>query len=85
MIGVQVKSFKDINEYKLLSALRREKLIDWVGLHPQLRATDGDEYLKVLLKHSSVDELYVAGCDPVMQKRCSGTPLVQQDLPNINT
>jgi len=40
-----------------------------VGLHPQLRATDGDEYLKVLLKHSSVHELYVAGCDPVMQKK----------------
>jgi len=42
VIWVKVKSFKDINEYKLLNALRREKLIDWVGLHPQLRATDAN-------------------------------------------
>jgi len=62
-------SFKDTNEYEVLNTLRREKLVDWVGLHPQLCATDGDEYLKVLLKDSNVDELYVAGCDPVMQKK----------------
>jgi len=62
-------SFKQINEYEVLNALRREKLVDWVGLHPQLCSTDGDEYLKVLLTGNDVDELYVAGCDPVMQKK----------------
>lgn len=62
-------SFKDTNEYEVLNALRREKLVDWVGLHPQLCSTDGDEYLKTLLGGSDVDELYVAGCDPVMQKK----------------
>ena len=62
-------SFKDINEYEVLNALRKEKLVDWVGLHPQLCSTDGDEYLKTLLKGNDVDELYVAGCDPVMQKK----------------
>ena len=62
-------SFKDTNEYEVLNAIRREKLVDWVGIHPQLCSTDGDEYLKTLLSDSNVDELYVAGCDPVMQKK----------------
>lgn len=62
-------SFKETNEYEVLNALRREKLVDWVGLHPQLCSTDGDEYLKVLLSGNDVDELYVAGCDSVMQKK----------------
>ena len=62
-------SFKDTNEYEVLNAIRREKLVDWVGIHPQLCSTDGDEYLKTLLSNSNVDELYVAGCDPVMQKK----------------
>jgi len=62
-------SFKDTNEYEVLNALRREKLVDWVGLHPQLCSTDGDEYLKALLNGNDIDELYVAGCDPVMQKK----------------
>ena len=62
-------SFKDTNEYEVLNAIRREKLVDWVGIHPQLCSTDGDEYLKALLSNSNVGELYVAGCDPVMQKK----------------
>jgi len=44
-------------------------LIDWVGIHPQLCATDGDEYLKTLLSGAKVDRLYVAGCDPNMQRK----------------
>jgi len=62
-------SFKETNEYEVLNALRREKLVDWVGLHLQLCSADGDEYLKILLSGNDVDELYVAGCDPVMQKK----------------
>lgn len=62
-------SFQEINEYEVLNAVRKEKLVDWVGLHPQLCAEDGDEYLKTLLKGADVERLFVAGCDPHMQKK----------------
>jgi heterodisulfide reductase subunit A-like polyferredoxin len=55
--------------FEVLNQIRREKLVDFVALHPQLCAEDGDEYLKTLLKNSDISELYVAGCDPTMQKK----------------
>jgi heterodisulfide reductase subunit A-like polyferredoxin len=63
-------SFHQMDIFEVLNALRREKLIDWVGLHPQLCADDGDVYLKELLKGADdLSSLYVAGCDPTMQKK----------------
>ncbi|MFN2340026.1 MAG: heterodisulfide reductase subunit A-like protein [Halanaerobium sp.] len=62
-------SFEGLDEYEALNRLRRDKLIDWVGIHPQLCSKDGDKYLIELLKGSDVDELYVGGCDPVMQEK----------------
>lgn len=62
-------SFKDMDEYEVLNQLRREELVDWVGLHPQLCSKDGDRYLIELLRGADVDELYVGGCDPVMQEK----------------
>ncbi|MFA5114182.1 MAG: heterodisulfide reductase subunit A-like protein [Candidatus Margulisiibacteriota bacterium] len=53
----------------VLNAIRREKLVDFVALHPQLCADDGDQYLRVLLDNKDIDKLYVAGCDPLMQKK----------------
>ena len=60
-------SFQQMNIFEVGNAIRREKLVDYVGIHPQLCSTDGDTFLSSLLKGESTDELYVAGCDPTMQ------------------
>jgi len=62
-------SFHQMNVFEVLNAIRREKLVDFVGLHPQLCADDGDAYLKTLLTNKGIDKLFVAGCDPMMQKK----------------
>lgn len=62
-------SFQEMNVFEVLNALRKENIFDWVGLHPQLCAEDGDRYLRELLKGADIDELYVAGCDPTMQRK----------------
>lgn len=53
--------------FAVLSDVRREKLFDYVCLHPQLCVEDGDEFIKVLLSGGETEKLYVAGCDPRMQ------------------
>jgi len=59
-----------MNIFEVLNTLRREKLIDWVGIHPQLCADDGDVYLAQLLAGApDLERLYVAGCDPTMQTK----------------
>lgn len=60
-------SFQKMNIFEVGNAIRREKLVDYMAIHPQLCATDGDAFLETLLKGDSTDELYVAGCDPLMQ------------------
>ena len=62
-------SFHKMDIFEVLNAVRREKLVDYVGIHPQLCADDGDAFLKVLLANKDTDMLYVAGCDPVMQSK----------------
>jgi len=62
-------SFNKMNVLEVLNAIRREKLVDFVALHPQLCADDGDQYMRVLLDNKDVDKLYIAGCDPLMQKK----------------
>ncbi len=62
-------SFKKMDIFEVLNAIRREKLVDFVSIHPQLCADDGDQYLQVLLDNKDVDKLYVAGCDPLMQQK----------------
>ncbi|MGJ8454048.1 heterodisulfide reductase subunit A-like protein [Pseudothermotoga sp. U03pept] len=62
-------SFKQMDIFEVLNTIRREKLVDFVVLHPQLCAEDGDEYLSTLTKNSDIEKLYVAGCDPAMQKK----------------
>ena len=63
-------SFHDMNIFEVGNAIRREKLVDYIAIHPQLCARDGDEFLKTLLSgvdSEETDELYVGACDPVMQ------------------
>lgn len=60
-------SFQGMNIFDVGNDIRREKLVDYVAIHPQLCATDGDKFLTALLQGNSTDELYVAGCDPTMQ------------------
>jgi heterodisulfide reductase subunit A-like polyferredoxin len=55
--------------FAVLSDVRREKLFDYVCLHPQLCVEDGDEFIKILLSGGDTGKLYVAGCDPRMQSK----------------
>ncbi len=60
-------SFSKMDIFGVLSDVRREKLFDYVCLHPQLCVGDGEEYLKALLSGGDTSTLYVAACDPQMQ------------------
>jgi heterodisulfide reductase subunit A-like polyferredoxin len=60
-------SFQQMNIFEVGNAVRREKLIDYIAIHPQLCSTDGDTFLSTLLVGDATDELYVAACDPNMQ------------------
>jgi len=62
-------SFKKMDIFEVLNAVRREKLVDFVSLHPQLCADDGDQYLKTLFANKDIGKLYVAACDPLMQQK----------------
>ncbi|WP_438318840.1 heterodisulfide reductase subunit A-like protein [Candidatus Caldatribacterium sp. SIUC1] len=59
-----------MNVFEVLNALRREKLVDFVGIHPQLCASDGDVFWEVFLKGADdVGKLVVAGCHADMQRK----------------
>ncbi len=61
-------SFQNMNIFEILNTLRREGLVDFVAIHPQLCADDGDNFLSTLLSNNEkIDKLFVAGCDPKMQ------------------
>lgn len=62
-------SFKKMDIFEVLNTIRREKVVDFVSLHPQLCADDGDKYLKTLLQNKDIEKLYVAACDPLMQQK----------------
>lgn len=62
-------SFQGMNIFEVANALRREKLVDYVAVHPQLCARDGDNFLTALLASNETEHLYVAGCDPMMQAK----------------
>ncbi len=62
-------AFQKMNVFEVLNTLRKEQLVDFVALHPQLCADDGDEFLKSFLKNKDIKDLYIAGCDPTMQKK----------------
>jgi len=63
-------SFHQMNVFEVLNALRRERLVDFVGIHPQLCASGGDVFWEVFLKGTGdVEKLVVAGCHADMQKK----------------
>ncbi len=62
-------SFSKMNTLEVLNAIRREKIVDFVSLHPQLCADDGDQYLKILLDNKDINKMYIAACDPLMQQK----------------
>jgi heterodisulfide reductase subunit A-like polyferredoxin len=62
-------SFKKMDIFNVLADVRREKIFDYVCLHPQLCVGDGEEFLKVLLAGKETDRLYIAACDPRMQEK----------------
>jgi heterodisulfide reductase subunit A-like polyferredoxin len=62
-------SFTKMDIFAVLSDVRREKLFDYVSLHPQLCVGDGEEFMKTLLAGGDTAKLYVAACDPQMQRK----------------
>jgi len=62
-------SFKKMDIFEVMNTIRQKKIVDFVSLHPQLCADDGDQYLKILLVNKDIDKIYIAGCDPVMQQK----------------
>lgn len=60
-------SFQQMNIFEVGNAIRRAKLVDYIAIHPQLCAADGDAFLATLLEGDGTTELYVAACDPAMQ------------------
>jgi heterodisulfide reductase subunit A-like polyferredoxin len=62
-------SFKKMDIFEVINHFRREKKVGFVAIHPQLCATDGDDFWRRFLKGISGDEIIVAGCDPLMQKK----------------
>jgi heterodisulfide reductase subunit A-like polyferredoxin len=62
-----------MNIFEVVNHFRRNKKVDFAVIHPQLCATDGDSFWRVLLgKHDNIEKIIVAGCDPVMQKKMFG-------------
>ena len=62
-------SFAKENAYEITNMVRKNFNVEFAAIHPQLCADDGDRFLKNLLKGTDIDVLYVAGCDPVMQRK----------------
>lgn len=63
-------SFQKMNIFEILNTLRREGAVDFVAIHPQLCADDGESFLVALSKNGdTIEKLYVAGCDPKMQTK----------------
>ena len=88
-------SFAKENAYEITNVVRKKFNVEFAAIHPQLCADDGDRFLKNLLKSSDIDILYVAGCDPTMQKKMfkdsftaagfDGSKLVGADVRNKTT
>lgn len=88
-------SFQQMNIFEVGNAIRREKLVDYIAIHPQLCAKDGDSFLSTLLKNGETDNLFVAACDPEMQVKMfrdafdvagfDKTKLKGVDIRNMNT
>jgi len=62
-------SFAKENAYEITNMVRKTHNVEFAAIHPQLCADDGDRFLRNLLKNTNIDILYVAGCDPTMQKK----------------
>ena len=62
-------SFAKENAYEITNMVRKDFNVEFAAIHPQLCADDGDRFFKNLLKGTDLDILYVAGCDPVMQRK----------------
>lgn len=62
-------SFQKMNAVEVLNIIRREGLADFVALHPQLCADDGDAYLETLMANKDIEKVFVAGCAQTMQRK----------------
>lgn len=60
-------SFHEMDIFAVGNAIRQEGLVDYVAIHPQLCSSDGETFLTTLLQGAATDQLYIAGCAPVMQ------------------
>ncbi len=62
--------FAKLELWKLVNFVRNELDVEYAVIHPQLCVTDGDNFLRDLLKDGDKDRIYViGGCDPRMQRK----------------
>ncbi len=62
-----------MNIFEVANHFRKGKKVDFVVIHPQLCANDGDNFWRIILgKKESIDKIVVAACDPAMQKKMFG-------------
>ncbi|MBO3809480.1 MAG: hypothetical protein FGF50_07800 [Candidatus Brockarchaeota archaeon] len=62
--------FAKLELWKLVNFVRNELDVEYAVIHPQLCVTDGDNFLRDLLKDGGKDRIYViGGCDPRMQRK----------------
>ncbi|MEM2089424.1 MAG: heterodisulfide reductase subunit A-like protein [Thermoproteota archaeon] len=61
--------------------MRNELDVEYAVVHPQLCVTDGDTFLRDLLKNGDKDSVYVAGgCDPRMQRKMFKDAFIEKEL-----
>ncbi|MBO3769529.1 MAG: hypothetical protein JTT15_03960 [Candidatus Brockarchaeota archaeon] len=62
--------FAKLELWKLVNFVRNELDVEYAVIHPQLCVTDGDNFLRDLVKDGDKDRIYViGGCDPRMQRK----------------
>jgi heterodisulfide reductase subunit A-like polyferredoxin len=59
-----------MNVFEVVNYFRRNNKVNFAVIHPQLCASDGDNFWRVLLgKQELIDKIVVAGCAPEIQKK----------------
>ncbi|MEM2109128.1 MAG: hypothetical protein QW327_01375 [Candidatus Odinarchaeota archaeon] len=62
--------FSKMNFWKLINYVRNELDVEYAILHPQLCVTDGEAFLRDLLREGGGNSIYIIGaCDPRMQRK----------------
>ncbi len=72
--------FKRVGIFVVLNTTKKRKLANFVDIHLQLCADNGDELLKTLMANKEINKLFVADCNQRMQQKCAKMHLRKQVL-----